>query len=75
MNVWNNFTKFKASNGEDKAKCNHYKGILVGERSKGTSHLRKHLKSCNAKKQKDTKQQMISFLKTFVDYGPRLQVF
>ena len=48
--MWKEFTKIIVLNGEDKAKCNHCKGMFVGESSKGTSHLRKHLKSSHSKK-------------------------
>ena len=57
--VWLDFTKIKQPNERDMAKCNHCKSQFVGESSSGTSHLNKHILSCNVRKNKISGQQLI----------------
>ena len=54
--VWNDFTIYKDSAGNDKKS-------FVGDSNSGTSHLAAHLKRCTAKIYKDRGQKTIATMK------------
>ncbi|KAJ0035879.1 hypothetical protein Pint_25843 [Pistacia integerrima] len=44
--VWEDFTKYKKDDGEERAECKHCNKDFVGSSKSGTTHLHNHLKSC-----------------------------
>ncbi|XBH61025.1 hypothetical protein VPH35_115537 [Triticum aestivum] len=60
--VWNDFEEVIVD-GKLKAECVFCHKKLSGEQSHGTSHLRSHLETCDAKKSKDSKQQKLRLTK------------
>ncbi|KAK9268324.1 hypothetical protein L1049_000072 [Liquidambar formosana] len=71
--VWLDFKKFKGSEGQDVAKCNHCKKVFVGVSSKGINHLKNHLSRCLAKTNRDIAQQMLSLTKNPSNSATKVQ--
>ncbi|XP_058099274.1 factor of DNA methylation 1-like isoform X3 [Magnolia sinica] len=44
--VWSNFTKLKLSDGSEKARCKQCERLFTCGSSRGTSHLKRHIRSC-----------------------------
>ncbi|KAF9663186.1 hypothetical protein SADUNF_Sadunf17G0012100 [Salix dunnii] len=55
--VWKDFDKLKDENGAEWAICKHCKKSYRGESTRGTTNLRKHLKSCPGEKGRKAEQE------------------
>ncbi|KAH1039585.1 hypothetical protein J1N35_041328 [Gossypium stocksii] len=73
--VWDEMTKLEYEDKNDlKAQCNHCKSIFFAKSSSGTFYLRRHLKQCLKKVNKDITQYTIANQPSLGD-GPRIKSY